>query len=146
MFQPRLIGILLAVGLILLTWPFFAVLSAVLWWNVVMPAWNPFDIAYNRLVATRAGRPPLPPAPPPRRFAQAMAGTLMLALAVFLYLDWRLAAWLVAGLLVAAVAALVFGKFCVGSYLFHRLRGERAFANRTLPWARETADPARSGK
>ncbi len=32
--------------------------------------------------------------------------------------------------------ALIFGKFCLGSYVFHLLRGEAAFANRTLPWVR----------
>jgi hypothetical protein len=39
--------------------------------------------------------------------------------------------------LAAALVALFFGKFCLGSYLFHLLRGDAAFANRTLPWAGE---------
>jgi hypothetical protein len=30
----------------------------------------------------------------------------------------------------------VFGRFCLGAYLFHLLRGEVAFANSTLPWAK----------
>lgn len=146
MFQPRLIGVLVVIGLILQAWPFFAILSAILWWNVAMPAWNPFDILYNRLVATRSGRPRLTPAPPPRRFAQAMAGSFMLAIAVFLFLDWGLAAWIVAGLLVVAIVALIFGKFCLGSYVFHTLRGDVAFANCTLPWAPESADHSPSGR
>lgn len=39
-------------------------------------------------------------------------------------------------MLVVALAALVFGKFCLGSYVFRLLRGEAAFAKRTLPWVR----------
>jgi len=40
-------------------------------------------------------------------------------------------------MLVAAFSMLVFGKFCLGAYFFHVLRGESAFANRTLPWVRD---------
>ena len=39
-------------------------------------------------------------------------------------------------LLMAAVAALAFGGFCLGSFLFHLIRGRAAFALRTLPWVR----------
>jgi hypothetical protein len=35
-----------------------------------------------------------------------------------------------------AVAVLVFGRLCVGSFVYHLLRGEFAFAVRTLPWGR----------
>jgi hypothetical protein len=35
-----------------------------------------------------------------------------------------------------ALGALVLGRFCLGSYLYHVLRGETTFANRTLPWSR----------
>jgi hypothetical protein len=45
-------------------------------------------------------------------------------------------AWLFEGMLTLAVGGLVFGRFCLGSYLFHLLRGERSFAHRTLPWSR----------
>jgi hypothetical protein len=31
---------------------------------------------------------------------------------------------------------LIFGRFCLGSYLFLLLTGQARFANRTLPWAR----------
>ena len=59
MFQPRLLGTLVLIGLIFQIWPLFLVLSAILWWNVVLPAWNPFDALYNNLVAAPAGRPRL---------------------------------------------------------------------------------------
>jgi hypothetical protein len=50
-------------------------------------------------------------------------------------------AWIFEALLVVAFSALLFGKFCMGAYVFHLLRGEARFANSTLPWAR----PPRSG-
>jgi hypothetical protein len=37
--------------------------------------------------------------------------------------------------LLAALAALIFGRFCLGSYLFLLFTGQVEFANRTLPWA-----------
>ena len=43
MWQPRVIGILTLVGLVLQAWPYFLVLTALLWWNVALPHLNPFD-------------------------------------------------------------------------------------------------------
>ena len=40
------------------------------------------------------------------------------------------------GFLVVAFSALLFGKFCLGAYVYHLLKGRVAFANSTLPWAR----------
>lgn len=137
MLQPRLVGILVVLALIFQSGPFFLALSAILWWNVAVPARNPFDALYNRLIALPKDLPPMAPAPAPRRFAQGMAATFMLAVGVSLLLGWHIAAWILEGLLAAALAALIFGKFCLGSYLFHLFRGDAAFANRTLPWARE---------
>jgi hypothetical protein len=39
------------------------------------------------------------------------------------------------GLLLAALGALIVGRFCLGSYLFLLLTGQSGFANRTLPWS-----------
>jgi hypothetical protein len=136
MFQPKLIGVLVVTGLVLQSWPLFLTLSAILWWNVLVPALNPFDALYNSLVADPKGLPRLTAAPGPRRFAQGMAATFMLAIGTSLLFGWRIVAWTLEGLLVVALAALIFGKFCLGSYLFHLLRHEAAFANRTLPWVR----------
>jgi hypothetical protein len=136
MFQPRLIGMIVAVGLILQAPALFLLLSAVLWWNVLLPALNPFDALYNGLIAGPKGLPKLTPAPGPRRFAQGMAATFMLGIGLSILSGWLIAAWILEGLLVVALVALVFGRFCLGSYIFHLLRGEAGFANRTLPWVR----------
>ena len=136
MWQPRAIGGLVLVGVLLQAGPWFLALGALLWWNVVLPGLNPFDALYNRLVARPKGLPPLGPAPAPRRFSQAMAGTFMLAIGLSLALGWRGLAWVLEALLLAALAALIFGGFCMGSYLFLLFTGQVGFANRTLPWAR----------
>lgn len=135
MFQPKAVGVLVLIGLITQAWPLFLALSAVLWWNVLIPAMNPFDIVYNRLIARPKGRPRLTPAPAPRRFAQGMAGTFMLAAGAFLLLGWYTAAMVVEAMLVMALLALLGGKFCLGSYIYHLIRGNKTFANHTLPWA-----------
>ncbi len=136
MWQPRVIGGLVLAGLLIQAWPYFLALWVVLWWNAAFPSLNPFDALYNRLVATPTGRPPLGPAPNPRRFAQAMAGTFMLAIGLALYYGSNTLAWALEGLLLAALGALIFGRFCVGSYLYHLFTGELRYANRTLPWGR----------
>lgn len=136
MFQPKLIGVLVVLGLILQSWLFFVILSVILWWNVLVPDLNPFDALYNSLIAAPRGLPRLGRAPQPRRFAQGMAGTFMLAIGIALLLGWHVAARIIEGMLIAALAALIFGKFCLGSYVFHLLRHDSGFANRTLPWVR----------
>ena len=136
MWQPRAIGGLVLIGLVFQAWPYFLVLSAVLWWNVVLPRLNPFDALYNYLVAKPKRLPRLGPAPSPRRFAQAMAGTFALAIGLSLLFGWRTPAWFFEALLLAALAALIFGRFCLGSYLFLVFTGQGAFAKRTLPWSR----------
>ncbi len=136
MFQPKLIGILVIIGLVLQNGLFFLILSAVLWWNVLVPGLNPFDALYNKLIAEPKGLPRLTRAPAPRRFAQGMAATFMLAIGATLLLGWYGTALIFEGLMVAALSALIFGKLCLGSYIFHLLRHDSGFANRTLPWAR----------
>lgn len=136
-FQPRIVGVVLVAAVVLQAWYLFLPLGALLWWNAVAPEANPFDAAYNLLLAERRGRPRLEPAAPPRRFAQGMAGSLMIAIGIALLGGATVVALVLEALVVTAFAALLFGKFCLGSYLFFWIRGEGDFANRTLPWRRE---------
>jgi len=141
-FQPRIVFPLVLLGIVLQSpWVFLA-LAAVISWNVVLPRFNPFERAYNRLIAGPRGRTPLGAAPGPRRFAQGMAAAFMLGAGLSLLAGARGAAWVFEAFLVVAFSALLFGKFCLGAYVFHVLRGERRFANATLPWAR----PPRPGR
>jgi hypothetical protein len=136
MWQPRVIGVIVAVGLLLQSWPVFLVLSAVLWWNVLVPRLNPFDALYNRLIARPRNLPRLTPAPAPRRFSQAMAASFNLAIGLALMLGHTGAAYVLEVFLVVALTALVFGRFCLGSYIWHLVTGEARFANHTLPWVK----------
>ena len=134
MFQPRLIGSIILLAVLLQSPAIFLVLSGILWWNVFIPRLNPFDEIYNRTLAIRPGAVRLEPAPFPRRFAQGMAGTFALAIGVLLLLQSGTAALVLEILLLAALAALIFGRFCLGSFLYHLLRGRSGFAIGTLPW------------
>ena len=138
MWQPRVIGAIVVIGLVLQAWPVFLVLSAVLWWNALLPALNPFDALYNRLVAEPRKSTRLTPAPPPRRFAQAMAATFTLGIGLALLLGHTTAAYVLEAFLVMALTALLVGQFCLGSYLWHLATGDARFANRTLPWVKPT--------
>ena len=136
MFQPRVIGVLVLVAALLQSSPLFLALSAILWWSAILPRLNPFDRLYNRLIATRKGRPTPTTAPAPRRFAQGMAATFMLLIGVSLLAGWDTMAWVLEGFLIVALGALIFGKFCLGSYVFLLLTGKGKFAKQTLPWSR----------
>jgi Domain of unknown function (DUF4395) len=142
-FQPRIVGPLVVIGILLgvlglvfVSAVWFLVLSAVLWWNVIFPALNPFERFYNAAIARPRGKTILPPAPGPRRFAQGMAAAFMVVVGIALLEGWMVTAWIFEAGLVAAFSALLFGKFCLGAYIYHLLRGEVAFANSTLPWVR----------
>lgn len=134
MFQPRIGLGLVVLGVLLQSAGYWASVGLVLVWSAVLPRWNPFDAIWNTFVAGEKGRHRLPPAPAPRRFAQGLAGGLMLSVGASLHLGWSTAAWAIQGFLVLAVSALVFGRFCIGSWLFLHLRGEHEYAERTAPW------------
>ncbi len=135
-FQPRVVALMLLAGLVLQSPLVFLALAAVLWWGALLPQWNLFDAVYNRTAGSRPGAMRLGPAPAPRRFAQGMAGSFALLIGVALLLDWRVLAYVLEAFLALAVIALVFGRFCLGSFLYHVLMGQWEFARRTLPWTR----------
>jgi hypothetical protein len=140
-FQPRIVfpAVIVAILLPLVSIPASAglhfAISAVLWWNTLAPALNPFELAYNRWVARPSGRPPLGPAPGPRRMAQGMAAIFNLGAGLALVYGAVPVAWALQAMLVVAFSALLFGRFCLGAYVYHLLKGRVAFANSTLPWA-----------
>jgi hypothetical protein len=134
MFQPRIVGFVVLAGLISQSAALFLALSGLLWWNVVVPHLNPFDALYNRTIGTRPGAAPLPAAPAPRRFAQGMAGSFALAIGTSLVRGWAVVAYTLEAMMVLALSALLFGRFCLGSFIFYVLRGRADFARRTAPW------------
>lgn len=136
MFQPRLLGFFILLAVILQSPVIFLVLSGILWWNVLFPHLNPFDAVYNRTFSGRPGAVRLEPARAPRRFAQGMSGSFALAIGMLLLLKLRTIAFILEVLLLAALAALIFGRFCLGSFLYFLLRGRSDFAIGTLPWKR----------
>ena len=136
MWQPRAIGILVLIGVMFQAGFYFIALGALLWWNVAVPHLNLFDALYNSFVAKPKNLPRLVPAPGPRRFAQFEAGAFMLVIGLSLLFGWYILAWAIEVILVVALGALIFGRFCTGSYQFLIVTGQRTFANRTLPWSR----------
>ena len=135
-FQPRVVGLTLLVGVLFQSPAVFLILAAVLWWGALLPQWNLFDAMYNRTAGSRPGAMRLGPAPAPRRFAQGVAGSFALVIAVALLLEWRVFAYVFEAFFAVAVGALAFGRFCLGSFLYHVLTGRAEFARRTLPWTR----------
>ncbi len=134
--QPAIVFPLVLVAVALQSVPLFLLLSAVLWWNVIVPP-EPVRARLQPLDRRPARPPSHEPGPAPRRFAQAVNAAFNLGAGLTLLAGWHVASWIIQAMLVAAFSLLVFGKFCLGAYFFHVLRGEAGFANRTLPWARD---------
>ena len=133
-FQPWVVGSWVVVAAVLQAPFLFLALAAVLWWGAWAARLNPFDALYNWTLARSSGIT-LSSAPPPRRFAQFLAGSFAVAIGVSLALGWRMLALVLEGFFIVAIGALLFGGFCFGSFMFHLLRGRTDFAMRTLPWA-----------
>lgn len=136
LFQPRVVGSLALVGVILQSPILFLLLSAVLWWSALVPAWNPFDKIVNSLFGGRPGAVPLGPARMPRRFSQGMAGTFCLAIGLTLLGGWPTTSIVLQVLFLVAASAISLGGFCLGSFIYYLVSGKGEFAMRTLPWAR----------
>ncbi|MBD3275457.1 MAG: DUF4395 family protein [Candidatus Marinimicrobia bacterium] len=134
-FQPTIVSSLILVGIVLQSPTLFLIISAVLWINVLIPSANPFENFYNKYIAPQSDKNRVPPAPGPRRFAQAMAAVFTLVSGVGLLTGLTTLAYVMQGLLVIAFGALIFGKFCLGSYIYHLLQGKTSFANGTCPWS-----------
>ena len=133
-FQPRAVLLWLLAGILFQSTLLFSALCAVLLWSALLPKLNPFDAVYNWTFGNREGAFHITPAPAPRRTAQAIAGTLALVCALLLYSGLSAAAYVVEGIFLAAVLALTLGGFCLGSFMYHLLRGRGDFARKTLPW------------
>jgi hypothetical protein len=122
MFQPRAVGGVVALGVLLQSpWPFLA-LSAVLWWSTVFPSFNVFDAIYNSVVAYPRGLRPLGLAPPPRRFAQGLAGTVAMVIGLALLMEVTTVAWIFQALFVVASLTVVFRDNCAGAEVYYVLR------------------------
>lgn len=135
-FQPRIVLLWVVIAIVLKSPPAFVALAAVLWFNALLPKLNPFEALYNWTLGRRPGGFHLGAAPAPRRFAQGMAGAFALACALLTYFELTIAAYVVEAVFLAAVLALTLGGFCLGSFVYHLLRGDSKFARNTLPWAR----------
>ena len=134
-FQPRIVLLWLLLGILLQSSAAFCALGAVLWWSALFPKLNPFDAVYHSLFGHQSSAFHLTSAPGPRRNAQAMAGGFAFACALLLQFRVLTAAYVVEGIFLAAVLTLTIGGFCLGSFVYHLLRGKLAFARKTLPWA-----------
>jgi hypothetical protein len=121
MFQPRTIAGILALGIVLQSASLFLALSAALYWGTAVPTRSLFDAVYNRLIAYRRELPPIPVAPAPRRFAQAMAATVALIIGAALLSGATGTAWLFEGLFAIGITSVVVGRLCAPANLYLRL-------------------------
>ena len=123
MFQPRTVAAVVALGVVLQSPWLFLGLSAVLWLGAIAPTRNLFDAVFNRLIACPGGLPRLGVAPPPRRFAQAVAATVALTVGAALLSGATLTAWVLEGFFVIGTMMVVLGRVCGPAVLYLRLTG-----------------------
>ena len=119
MLQPRIVGATVGLGIVVQSPWLFLVLSTALLWSALVPTRNPFDAIYNRAIARPRGLRPLGTAPPPRRFAMGMAGTVALTIGIALLVGAAITAWVFEGLFAVAAVQVVFGDLCGAANLFN---------------------------
>jgi hypothetical protein len=122
MLQPRIIGVIVSLGIVVQSPLLFLVLSGVLIWSALVPTRNPFDAIYNHVVARPRGRLPLGAAPAPRRFAMSMAGTVALTIGIALLAGAAVTAWVFEALFAVALLQVVFGDVCGAANLYRVLQ------------------------
>jgi hypothetical protein len=81
-----------------------------------------FDAIYNWTVARPRGVAELDVAPPPRRFAMGLAGSMALAIGIALLTSSAIAARSLELIAIAAVISVVVGRVCAPAKLCHVLR------------------------
>jgi hypothetical protein len=123
--QPRLIGALIVSGVCLQSPGIFFAVGAALLCSAIEPRWNPFNALYNYTSGTKRGLFLLRSAQP-RIFAEAMGGSLAVAIAILLAFEQTGPALLFEGLFLLANAAVVFSRFCFGAVLFAGLKSKCA--------------------
>ncbi len=133
MFQPRMIAGLFTIGVLLPTPAYFVALAGLLAWNALLPDRNLFDAIYNRRPGLRPADVRLTAAPAPRRFAQGVASTLSFVIAIALFVKATPIAWGIETLFAAALIALVFGRFCVGSAIYYLIFGREPRVVQLVP-------------
>ncbi|HET9178038.1 MAG TPA: DUF4395 family protein [Terriglobia bacterium] len=134
-FQPKVVLATIVAGIVFQSSGIFAALGALLWMSALVPKMNPISAIYNRTIGRQQEAFLLGPAPPPRRAAEAEAGTFALATALVIHAELSLAAHVLEAIFLAASVAVLIGSFCTGSFLFHLVRGRWRFVRQTLPWA-----------
>ena len=122
MLQPRIIGGVVVIGSVLHSHELFFLLATVLAWGTIVPSQNLFDAIYNHAIAFPHGFPPLGAAPAPRRFAQASAAIMALAIGLALVTGTMGIAWILEGVFVIAAASAVLRRFCLPAELYYVLR------------------------
>jgi len=135
LWQPGIIASAIVVGMILQNAWIFLAISSILWLNALLPRLNPFERLYDITLGKKRYEGKLPPAPAPRRFMQGMAAMMNLIVALALLGNQSVVAIIFQIFLVIAFGVLLFGKFCLGAYLYHLLKGNKKFAQRTSPWS-----------
>jgi len=106
-----LAGTALQSPLVLWTFALIATLGAA--------GWHPFDALFNVLVRRLVHAPSLPPNPPPRRFAMAVAAIWSAGAAWLMSAGWIWTGILAGSALALAGAIVATTHFCLGSWMFH---------------------------
>ncbi len=136
LFQPIIVGSFMALAILFQSATIFFIFGVILWFNTLLPQFNVFEMIYNSTLRLMRSEPRLGAAPMPRRFMQGMAGTLMFLASFTLSAGLLTLSYIFQAFIAVAFAALLFGKFCLGAYIYHVLSGRTKFANATCPWSK----------
>ena len=131
-FTPAISLVIVAIGTILgSAWIMFGLLPFVLA-CVVLPR-HPFDAIYNLGIRRWTGGISIPRHEAPRRFACAMASTLLVASGVAFHEGATMLGIVIGGFLASAAAVPVLTGFCIPAWIYQRVYARFGAADEVGP-------------
>ena len=121
-FTPAIGTALVLVGLILQSPIWLAAMALVALSGALLPSGMLIDVIYNFFVRHLFGAPRLPSTPTPRRFSYLISTVLLASSAVAFSVGGSFAGLILGGLVVIGGSILSITLWCLGSWIYLRLR------------------------
>lgn len=121
-FTPSIGTALVLVGLIAQSPPWLAAMTLVALSGALLPNGMVIDLTYNYGVRHLLGAPRLPRTPAPRRFSYLLSAILLASSALAFSVGEPVLGLILGGLVVLGGAILISTLWCLGSWLYWKLR------------------------
>jgi len=121
-FNPAICFLVAVLGLSFASPSIFFWLAAFAAFGVISPH-SLGDLIYNRAIRFLTKTPPLPPNPPPRRFACFIGSTWSIAVALAFLFGYSFLAYALGIVFLLVVIPMIFWHYCIASLIYQKFIG-----------------------